>query len=123
MAVTYSTTVKNLRMEATRGEVANGTLELRDAGNNVLVTYGLDATAGSVTGAVWTLAFDATTVAASGGGAGTNATNAVIKDSGGTAEITGLTVGTSGTDIIIDNQSIATGQDITVVSATITHAA
>lgn len=119
MTVTYSTAVKTARLGATRGEVANGTLEILTAADAVLVTYGLDATAGSVSGTRWTLGFDATTVAATGTGA---AAKAQIKDSGGTAEITGLTVGTSGTDILIDNTSIATGQDVTVNSAYIDHA-
>jgi hypothetical protein len=51
-----------------------------------------------------------------------DATKAQIKDSGGTAEITGLTVGTSGTDIVLDNNNIDEGQDISLTSATVTHA-
>jgi hypothetical protein len=123
MAVTYSTAVKTARMTATRDEVANGTLELLSAGDVVLAIFGLSATGGSVANGVWTLAFDATTVqGAAGAAGGVDATKAQIKDSGGTAEITGLTVGTSGTDIVLDNNNIDEGQDVTLSSATITHA-
>jgi hypothetical protein len=42
--------------------------------------------------------------------------------SGGTDIITGLTVGTSGSDINLDSTSITVGQTVTINSATITHA-
>jgi hypothetical protein len=58
-------------------------------------------------------------VAASGTG---TAAHFRIKDSGGsTCHIQG-TVGTSGTDMIIDNTSIASGQTITVSTFTLTDA-
>lgn len=120
MAVTYDAAVKTARITATRDQVANGTLEIGTTGMaSVLATFGLSATGGSVSGSVWTLAFDASTVAA--GGTGTAAA-ARIKDSGGTSRITGLTVGTSGSDINLDNTSINSGQNATLSSATITHA-
>ena len=71
---------------------------------------------------MWTLAFDFSTVAASAAG---TANKAQIKRSaanGAAAHLTGLTVGTSGTDVILDNLSIASGQNVTLSSATITHA-
>lgn len=120
MAVTYTNVAKAVRMNATRDHFVNGTMEIRDSSNVVLVTFTLNATAGSVDNAVWTLTFVDSTVAA--GAAGT-AHNAVIKTSGGTPDLTGLTVGTSGTDIILDNTNIASGQNVTITSATITHAA
>lgn len=123
MAVTYSTAVKTARMEATRDEVANGTLELLSAGDVVLAIFGLNGAGGTVAAGVWTLVFDADTVQGEAGAAGgVDATKAQIKDSGGTAEITGLTVGTSGADINLDNNNIDSGQDVTLTSATITHA-
>jgi hypothetical protein len=120
MAVTYDATMKTARITATRDTVANGTLEIGTTGMaSVLATFGLSASGGSIAGSVWTLVFDAGTVAASAGG---TAAAARIKDSGGTARITGLTVGTSGSDINLDNTSIANGQNVTLSSATITHA-
>jgi hypothetical protein len=122
MAVTYDNTMKAARMTATRDAVANGTLEIGTAGMAaVLVTFGLDAAGGAISNGIWTLAFDATTVAATAGG---TAAAARIKNSGGTSRITGLTVGTSGTDIIVDNTTIANGQNVTLNGdQTITHAA
>lgn len=120
MAVTYTTAVKTLRMTAVMDYFNNGTIEILTAADALLVTFGLGAPAGSVTGAVWTLTpLDAATVAASAAG---TAAKAQIKTSGGTAGITGLTVGTSAADVILDNLSIASGQNVTLSSATITHA-
>ncbi len=85
----------------------------------VLATFGLSATGGSIATGAWTLAFDAGTVAA--GNTGTAAA-AQIKTSGATADLTGLTVGTSGTDIVLDNTSINSGQNVTLTSAVISHA-
>lgn len=118
MAVTYNTAVKTARITATRDYFANGTLEIQDASNNVLVTFGLSAGGGTIAGAVWTITFDASTVAASAAG---TAAKAQIKTSGGSAHLTGLTVGTSGSDINLDNTSISSGQNVTLSSATITH--
>lgn len=120
MSIIYNTTVKTARMTATRDQVAGGTLRLLTAADAVLATFTLSAGGGTVTGADWTLAFVAATVAA---GATGTAAKAEIRTSGGTSVITGLTVGTSGTDVVLDNTSIASGQNITLSSAIITHAA
>lgn len=119
MSVTYAASVKTDRITATRDHFANGTLEIQTSGGTVLATFGLSATGGSISGAVWTLAFDASSVTA---GATGTAAKAQIKTSGGTADLTGLTVGTSATDIILDSTSITSGQTVTLSSGTITHA-
>lgn len=119
MAITYNAAVKEDRMTATRDYFANGTLELQTSGDSVLVTFGLSDTGGTVSGDTWTLALDAATVAATGTG---TAAKAVIKTSGGDAHITGLTVGTSGADIILDNTSINSGQNVTLSSLELQHA-
>jgi hypothetical protein len=125
MAVTYATAVKTARITATRDHFANGTLEILAANDTVLAIFGLSATGGSISGAVWTLAFDASPVAGeAGAGAGTDATKAQIKTSGASANLTGLTVGLvgSGADIELDNVNIASGQNVGLSSGTITHA-
>jgi hypothetical protein len=109
MAVTYATAVKTARITATRDHFANGTLEILTAADAVLATFGLDAAGGTI---------DNSTVSASGTG---TAAKAQVKTSGASANLTGLTVGTSGTDIVLDNTSIASGQNVTLSSATITH--
>lgn len=119
MAVTYAAAVKTARITATRDHFVNGTLEILTAADAVLATFTMSATGGTVSGSVWTLAFVASTVAA--GAAGT-AAKAQIKTSGAAANLTGLTVGTSGADINLNNTSITAGQNVTLSSATITHA-
>lgn len=120
MPVIYSTAAKTARMNATRAAVADGDLQILDTGGAVLATHGLDATAGTVSGAVWTIALDAATVAATGAG---TAAAARIRNSSGTAVITGLTVGVSGADVTIDNTNVAVGQQVTFTAPlTITHA-
>lgn len=120
MAVIYSTAVKAARMEATMAHFANGTLEILTSGDAVLATFGLDAEGGTVSGVVWTLVFDASTVEATGAGV---AAKAQMKTSGGDAHLTGLTVGMSEADVVLDNTNIATGQEVSLTSAAITHAA
>jgi len=124
-APTYDSVVKAARMTATRDAVADGTLELLAANDDVLAIFALTAAGGTVTNAVWTLAFDSSsTTGEAAASTGTVATQARIKNSGGTARITGLTVGatSSGAGVELDNTSIASGQTVTISSATFTHA-
>lgn len=125
MPVVYNMAVKTARMTTTRNQVANGTLELLSAANAVLAIFGLSADGGTISNDTWTLVLDATTVnGEAAAGAGTNATKARIKDSGGTPRITGLTVGLpgSGADLIMVNTSITSGQAIGPTSGSIQHA-
>lgn len=119
MTISYNAAVKTARITATRDYFANGTLEILTAADVLLATFGLSAGGGTISGSTWTLTWDATTVAAVASG---TATKAQIKNSSGSAHLTGLTVGTSGTDIIIDNTNIASGQNVTVGTSTIAHA-
>lgn len=125
MAVIYDNTIKAARLTATRDELASGTLELLSAADAVLAIFTLSATGGTVSTDTWTLEFTSTsTTGETAASTGTNATKAQIKDSGGVARLTGLTVGLSASDIIVDNQSIADGQTVTLSGAqTIQHAA
>ena len=123
---TYDSVVKAARMTATKGEVLDGTLELTDAGGtNVLVIYTFSASAGSVTTDTWTLGFvDTAGVGTTAAGAGTDAALARLKDSLGNIRLSGLTVGTSGTNVIVDNVNIAEGQTVNITGTpTVTHAA
>jgi hypothetical protein len=122
MAVTYSAAVKTSRMTATRDYLANGTLEILTSGDALLATFGLSASGGTISGSDWVLELDATTVTASGNG---TAAKAQIKTSGGSAHITGLTVGLAGAtpDLVLDNTSILTGQSVSLTGTNkITHA-
>lgn len=126
MAVVYSTAVKTARMTAVRDQIDAGTgagvLQIGTTGmGTVLAEITLADPSGTVSGAVLTLSgFPRSDASANATG---TAAAARIRDSSGNDIITQLTVGTSASDIILDNTSINTGQTVTINSATITHAA
>jgi hypothetical protein len=117
--------MKTNRMTATRDTVAAGDVQLLTSEDGVLVTFPLSASGGSVSGNRWTFSFGGgstagSTIEATGAG---NAAKCRVRNSGGTVRITGLTVGTESAGVIIDNVSIAIGQNVTLSSAYIDHAA
>lgn len=120
MAVTYSTAAKTARLNAVIAQIdagaGPGTLEIGTAGMaSVLAVLTLADPCGTVAGDVLTFDFDPDISDTSAA--------ARIKDSNGTVIISGLTVGTSAADIILDSVSITAGQTVTLTSGTITHAA
>lgn len=125
MPVTYSNAVKVARMAAVVAQAGStAVLEIGTAGmGTVLATINLgNPIAGAAAGAgILTLSgFPRSDTAADA--TGTAAAARIRTATGGADIITGLTVGTSGADIILDNLSIATGQTVTMVSAVFTHA-
>jgi hypothetical protein len=125
MAVTYSTAVKTARMGAviTQIDVGAGasTLEIGTTGfASTLVTINLVDPCGTAASGVLTFDFDPDISATAS--AGGTAAEARIKDGNGTICISGLTVGTAATDIILDSVSITSGQTVTITAGTITHA-
>ena len=84
----------------------------------VLATIPLADPAGSVSNGVLTFTMPQSDTSADGTG---TAAAARIRDSDNNDVVTGLTVGTSGTDVILDSVSITTGQTVTINSATLTH--
>jgi len=122
MAVIYSTTAKQNRMTSVVTTIGtSGKLKLFTAADALLATFTLAATAGVASGATLTLSDANGATAGTATGAGT-ATKASITTSADVDVITGLTVGTSGTDLVLDNNVLAVSQAITINSATITHA-
>lgn len=128
MAVTYSATVKTNRMTAVRDSIdaggAAGKLEIGTTGmGTVLATITLGfsgASTGTVSGSVLTLAgFPRSDTSADATG---TAAEARIRTSANADVVTGLTVGTSGSDINLDSTSITAGQTVTINSASISHA-
>lgn len=125
MAVTYTTAVKTARMQAVIDQIDGGSgagiLQIGTTGMaTVLAEITLNDPSGSAASGVLTFSgFPKSDTSANATG---TAAEARIRTSAGTDVITGLTVGTSGTDITLDNTSIATGQTVTINSATITHA-
>jgi hypothetical protein len=126
MAVTYTTAVKNARLTAVEVAIdaggGVGRLEIGTAAMaSILCTIPFNATSGTVSGGVLTFTgFPKSDTNAANSG---TAAAARIRTYAATDIVTGLTVGTSATDIVIDNTTIVAGQTITVNSATITHAA
>lgn len=126
MAVTYPSTVKAARMTAVRDAIDAGSgagkLEIGTAGMAaVLVTFTLADPSGAVSGDTLTLDFDPD-ISATASGSGTPAA-ARIRDSDDNDVVTGLTAGTSGTDIVLDSASITAGQTVTITAGTLQHAA
>jgi hypothetical protein len=134
MSVVYATTLKTNRMQlvadliasktvaastgtATAGQLVIGTSGLSGA-TGVLATIALSATPGTVSGAVLTLSGTPLSVAASASG---TAALAELRNNAGTTIVSGLTVGTSASDINLTSTSITSGQTVTVTSGTITH--
>ena len=126
MTVTYSTATKQARLEAVITKIdagaGPGTLEIGTTGMaSVLAILTLADPCGTASGATLTFDFDPDISDTSANATGT-AAEARIKDSDGNVIISGLTVGTSGTDIVLDSTSITTGQTVTLTTGTITHA-
>lgn len=125
MAVVYTTAVKTARMTAVRDQIdagaGAGVLQIGTTGMaTVLAEFTLNDPSGTIASGVLTLSgFPKSDTSANASG---TAAAARIRDSNATDIVTGLTVGTSAADIILDSVSITTGQTVTLNSATITHA-
>jgi len=124
MAVNYTTALKTDRMQAVADHIdagaGAGTLEIGTTGMGlVLATFALAEPCGTVSGD--TLTFDFPVTDASADATGT-AAEAQIKDGSGVACITGLTVGLSATDIVVDSVDINATQEVTLATGSIQHA-
>lgn len=123
MSVTYNTTLKNTRL----GDVVTA-IDAGGAGSLIIGTAAMAttlstitfaATCGTVTGGV--LTFSSTPLVDSSAANTGTAAAAIVKSGGATTIISGLTVGTSGSDINLSSTSIVSGQSVTITAATITH--
>ena len=126
MAVNYSTAAKNARLQSTADLIdagaSPGKLKIRDSSNVVLATLTLADPCGTVSAGVLTFDFDPDISDTSADASGT-AANAILTDSADTTVVSGLTVGTSGTNVVLDSVFITAGQTVTITAGTITHAA
>ena len=122
MAVTYSSAVKDARLNAVVTAIGDsGKIEIGTAGMAlILAVIDLNATAGTVSGGILTFSgFPKSDTSANASG---TAAAARIRTGADADIVTGLTVGTSGSDINLDSTNITAGQTVTINSATITHA-
>jgi len=125
MAIVYSTTLKNTRLDAVTpaigasGFLVIGTSALAAPATGILAKIPLSATAAAPAAAgVLTLNGLPLSVVASAGG---TAAKAELWTAANAAVATGLTVGTAATDVIIGTTTIASGNTVQVISAAITH--
>lgn len=120
MAITLNTTLRNARATAIVTEAgATAKLSVYTAGYAALLyTSTCAATLGTVSGGVLTLNAVGNATAT---GAGTAAIARLFKTDGTTMVIEGLTVGTSGTNIVITNTTIAVNDVVTTSAGTITE--
>ena len=123
MSVVYNDTVKNTRLTAVLDAIDAGTagkLKIYTAGlASLLATFTLADPSGAVAAQVLTFDFDPD-IDAVAGATGT-AAEATITTSADVVIVSGLTVGTSGTNIILDSVSITSGQTVRMLTGTITH--
>lgn len=122
MAVTYTAAVKNARLAAVVTEIGTaGKIEIGTAGMaSILAVIDLGNPAGTVSGGILTFSgFPRSDTSADNSGV---AAAARIRKGDNTDVVTGLTVGTSAADIILDSVNITAGQTVTLNSASITHA-
>jgi hypothetical protein len=101
---------------ATAGQIVIGTASLSGA-TGVLVTLPLNASCCTVSGNTLTIAGTPLTANPTANG---TAALAEIRNSSGTTIESGLTVGTSSADIIVNTTTVATGVPFTLNSATFT---
>ena len=127
MSVTYITAAANARLAAgltaavsgqsVDGNTTFGQLQIGTAGMaTTLAIIILQKPSFSIASKVATLLGVPLSITAIATG---TAATAQITDSAGTVIISGLTVGTSGTDVIINSTSITSGQTVQVTAGTI----
>lgn len=124
MGVIYAASLRTTRMTAVETALDAGsgaaTLEIGTTGfASTLVTFTLSDPAGTVSGDVLTGSGMPKTATAAAGGV---AAEALLKDSSGTVVVSGLTVGTTGTNVIISpSTTISNGQTCNLTALTLTH--
>lgn len=123
MAIVYSTTLTNTRLtdviNAIDAGPGNGKLKIGTAAMaTVLSTIVLAKPCATVNNRV--LTFSGVPLVDASAATNGTAAAARIEDSTGSIVVSGLTVGTVGTDIIINQVSITTGDVVTMLSGTIT---
>jgi hypothetical protein len=125
MSVIYAATLRTARLNAVLtaidADVGAAKLEICSAAYAaVLATITLNDPAGSVSGDVLTFIVSPQPQDASADNTGVAAI-ARIKDNSGDIIVSGLTVGTSGADIIVTSTNITAGDTVKMTAGTITH--
>ena len=116
MALTLNTALRNAIVDLVGDDANSGTLVIKTSGASTLATFTFDADAFAA-GSSGTISANGLTKTVSASGTGT-ADNAELI--GTTYTLTGLTVGTSGTDVVLDSLSITSGQDVNLTQLDVT---
>lgn len=121
----YDNTTKDARMQAVADRIDSGSgagvlqLATSSAFTTLLAEITLGDPCGTVASQALTLSgFPRSDTSANNSG---TATHARIVTSGGTQIVGPLTVGTSGTHVVMDNPALVAGQQVTINSAVLTH--
>jgi hypothetical protein len=121
MSVNYSTTVATARLEAVRSALNAGSppglLTLMTAGSAALVSVPLDNTIGAPVGKVLTVISAAKQGTASAPG---TATQAKLTNAAAVTVADGLTVSTTAGDVVLNDNVLQNGSQVTINSGTIT---
>lgn len=126
MSATYSTTLKNTRMDAintaigTNGKLVIGTSALSGA-TGVLVTIPLDSASALGASSNGVITLDATPALSAVATADGTAAKAEFRTSADAVVVSGLTVGVGTGDIQLSSTTISTGVTVEITSGSITH--
>lgn len=126
MTIVYATTLKNTRLQALvtvidggGGSPTAGRLQIGTADFSTLLSeITLALPCGTVSGGI--LTFAGLPLSATALATGT-AAEARLIDSADVVWASGITVGTSGTNILFNTTAFTAGQPVTITAATITH--
>lgn len=123
MAVVYNTAVKNDRMLVVRNAIdagaGAGKLQIGTVGfTTVLVELALADPSGAVTNGVLALTPPALSATAIASG---TASEARLTTSADVVVASGLTVGTTGADVLLNSVVVAVDKNVEITSASLTH--
>jgi hypothetical protein len=125
VSVIYSLGVRNNRLQqvinAIDGGAGNGTIKLGTSGMAVILSsIVLAKPSATILSSAAILVFSGLPLVDPSAAANGTAANGEITDSVGNIVVSGLTVGTAGTDIIINNTAVVLGEIVAFTSGTIT---
>lgn len=126
MAIVYSTAIKDARMGIVRAAIdgaggsptPGGRLQIWNSGLSTLLA---EITLALPCGIVATGVLTFTTPQVTNSIANGTAATARLVDGDGTVIASGLTVGTVGTNVLLNSAFITSGETLTITSATLTH--
>lgn len=121
--ITYNPAVKVARLQAVVDAIdaaaANGTVSISASDDTLLASLTLPKPCGVVAGGVLDFDFDPDVITTAVGNG--TASKAIITDGDGTVVVSGLTVGTVGTDIILETDEVEINKIMSLSIGSLTH--